>query len=331
MKTIKSIIISGMLLVVSGGIMTSCSDLLDLSPIDFYGSGSYWTTEAQVTGYMDGLHKHLRDVAEQHIFTFGELRGGIYRSGNASDGNALNYGSIILQNFDRNNTGVTGFGGHYGRLANINLFIDRVSKADYIDDAKKKFYLGQAYGLRAFIYFELYRIYGGVPLRLDVEVIDGVLDPNKLYMARATPKEVMTQIKKDLDLSMEHFGNVTAFDPYNRGKKVYWSKAATECLMGEVYLWTSKVTTGDNEANIADLAIAKQHLQSVIDNYGLSMMDNFSDVFEAKSHKGNNEIIFAIRYLEGEATNRNVNYTYMNQGEIDKGGFREDGTPWNDP
>lgn len=45
MKTIKSIIISGMLLVISGGIMTSCSDLLDLSPIDFYGSGSYWTTE----------------------------------------------------------------------------------------------------------------------------------------------------------------------------------------------------------------------------------------------------------------------------------------------
>lgn len=313
MKTIKSIIISGMLLVISGGIMTSCSDLLDLSPIDFYGSGSYWTTEAQVTGYMDGLHKHLRDVAEQHIFTFGELRGGIYKSGNASDGNALYYGSIILQNFDKNNTGVTGFGGHYGRLANINLFIDRVTKADYVDDAKKKFYLGQAYGLRAFIYFELYRIYGGVPLRLDVEVIDGVLDPNKLYMARATPKEVMTQIKKDLDLSMEYFGNVTAFDPYNRGKKVYWSKAATECLMGEVYLWTSKVTTGDNEANIADLAVAKQHLQSVIDNYGLSMMDNFSDVFEAKSHKGNNEIIFAIRYLEGEATNRNVNYTYMNQ------------------
>ena len=92
--------------------------------------------------------------------------------------------------------------------------------------------MGQAYGLRAFIYFELYRIYGGVPLRLDVEVIDGVLDPNKLYMARATPKQVMTQIKKDLDLSIEYFGNVTNFDPYNRGKKVYWSKAATECLMG---------------------------------------------------------------------------------------------------
>ncbi|MCS2220806.1 RagB/SusD family nutrient uptake outer membrane protein [Bacteroides fragilis] len=95
---------------------------------------------------MDGLHKHLRDVAEQHILPSESKRGGIYKSGNASDGNALYYGSIILQNFDKNNTGVTGFGGHYGRLANINLFIDRVTKADYVDDAKKKFYLGQAYG-----------------------------------------------------------------------------------------------------------------------------------------------------------------------------------------
>lgn len=331
MKNIKSIIISGVLLATSGLMTTSCSDLLDLSPIDYYGSGSYWTTEAQVTGYMDGIHKHIRDVAGQHIFTFGEMRGGIYKSGNASDGNALNGGSIILQNFDKDNTGVTNFGGHYGRLANLNLFIDRVSKADYVDEAKKRFYLGQAYGLRAFIYFELYRIYGGVPLRLDVEVIDGVLDPNKLYMARATPKQVMTQIKKDLDLSMEYFGNVTNFDPYNRGKKVYWSKAATECLMGEVYLWTSKVTTGDNEANIADLQIAKSHLENVANNYGLKLLDNFANVFEAKSHKGNDEIIFAIRYAEGEATNGNNNYVYMNQGEIDKAGYRADGSKWDDP
>lgn len=331
MKKIKTTIITGMLLAASGVMTTSCGDLLDLSPIDYYGSGSYWTTEAQVTGYMDGIHKHIRDVAEQHLFTFGEYRGGIYKSGNASDGNALSGGSIVLQNFDVNNTGVTNFGGHYGRLANINLFIDRVTKADYVGEEKKNFYLGQAYGLRAFIYFELYRIYGGVPLRLDVEVIDGTIDPEKLYMARSTPKEVMTQVKKDLDKSMEYFGNVTNFDPYGRGKKVYWSRAATECLMGEVYLWTSKVTTGDNPANTADLAVAKRHLESVMNNYGLRMLDNFADVFDAKTGKGNDEIIFAIRYAEGEATNGMNNYVYMSQGEIDKGGYRADGTKWNDP
>lgn len=141
-------------------------------------------------------------------------------------------------------------------------------------------------------------------------------------MARSTPKEVMTQIKKDLDTSMEYFGDVTSFDPYNRGnKKSYWSKAATECLMGEVYLWTSKVTTGDNPANPADLAVAKKHLESVANNYGLKMLSNFADVFDA-TNKGNSEVIFAIRYAEGEATNGVGNFTYVVQGEVDKKGYR---------
>lgn len=128
-------------------------------------------------------------------------------------------------------------------------------------------------------------------------------------MARSTPKEVMTQIKSDLNKSMEYFGNMNDFDPYKRGKKVYWSKAATECLMREVYLWTSKVTTGDDVANPADLTIAKTHLESVLNNYNLKMLDDFSQVFNAKN-KANDEIIFAIRFLEGEATNSNGTFTY---------------------
>ena len=34
---------------------TSCGDLLDLAPIDNYGSGNFWKTEAQVSAYVDGL------------------------------------------------------------------------------------------------------------------------------------------------------------------------------------------------------------------------------------------------------------------------------------
>ena len=100
--------------------------------------------------------------------------------------------------------------------------------------------------------------------------------------------------------------------------------------MGDVYLWTSKVTTGDNPANPADLAVAKKHLESVANNYGLKMLSNFADVFDA-TNKGNSEVIFAIRYAEGEATNGVGNFTYVVQGEVDKKGYRADGTSWNDP
>ena len=176
------------------------------------------------------------------------------------------YGDLKLQNFDEDHTGgIKNFGDIFGRLTNINLFIARVTEATYMDEAKKGYYLGQAYGLRAFYFFDLYRTYGGVPLRLTAEVVEGIIDPNVLYMARATPKEVMDQIKKHLNESMKYFGDNNSFDPYGRGNlKGYWSKAATECLMGEVYLWISKVTTDDDIANETNLTIAKTHLQNVI-------------------------------------------------------------------
>lgn len=330
MKTIKSFFIGGVLLASVGLGGTSCSDLLDLKPQDWYGSESYWQSETHVSSYVDGLHKHLRDAAFQHTITFGELRGGHYRDGVSCDGMTISGGTIRLQNLNMDNTGVSKFGDIYGRITNCNLLIARAPQVD-MDETKRNYYLGIAHGLRAFYYFDLYRVYGGVPLRLGVEVIDGELDPTKLYLERAKPSAVMAQIKEDLKMSLEYFGSMNQFDPYGHGAKAYWSKAATECLAAEVYLWNAKVTIGDNAAAPGDLNTAKQHLTNVMNNYGLSLQKKFMSVFDAKN-KANSEIIFAIRYAEGEATNSNGSYTYsLATGQTQASSLREDGTPWNDP
>lgn len=328
MKKVKYTLLHILLLAATGGIWSSCADNLNLAPIDYYGSGSYWKTEAHVIGYMDGIHKHLRDAAFQHTFLWGEARGGnLIPSGTSADGMGMLYGDIKLQNFDEEHTGgIRNFGDIFGRLTNINLFIARVTAATYMDEAKKEYYLGQAYGLRAFYYFDLYRTYGGVPLRLTADVVEGIIDPNLLYMERAEPQEVMAQIKKDLNSSLEYFGNNDSFDPNGRGnKKAYWSKAATECLIGEVYLWTSKVTTGGDAANESNLSTAKTHLLNVVNNYGLGMMNNFADVFESKNNKGNKEVIFAVRYMEGEVINSNNIFTYAMATGSTKDRYKENG------
>lgn len=329
MKKFNSIISSGTVLLAAGVLATSCS--LDLAPIDYYGSNSYWKTEAHVAGYVDGLHKHLRDATFQHTTTFGELRGGQYNVGTSCDGFAVSNGDILLQNFDKDHTGVTGFGNTYGRITNCNLLIARTTDATYLNEDAKNYYLAIAYGLRAFYYFDLYRIYGGVPIRTDVAVIDGELNPMKLYKERAKPSEVMAQIKSDVEKSIALFGNQNGFDPYGRGYKCYWSKAASECLAAEVYLWNAKVTTGDQQADASDLAKAKGYLESVMNNYGLVLQDDFASVFDA-NNKGNAEIIFAVRYAEGEATNGNGSWTYScTTGSTERLSYRKDGTPWNDP
>ncbi|NLX80480.1 MAG: RagB/SusD family nutrient uptake outer membrane protein [Proteiniphilum sp.] len=330
MKKIKNTIVYGMF-IASLALMTSCSDWLELSPIDNFGSGSYWKTEAHAKGYIDGMHKHLRDAAWQHTIVFGELRGGTHISGTSSDGSSVWYGSVINQNFDAQNTGVGKFGDLFGRITNTNLFIARVTDADYVEEAKRDYYLGIAHGLRAFYYYDLYRVYGGVPLRLGVEVIDGELDPKELYLPRAEASEVMTQIKKDIDVSLSYFGSVNDFNPYGMGKKVYWSKAATEALAADVYLWNAKVSTGDNNANPADLSVSKKHLNSLLDNYGLKLQSSFSRVHDA-TNKANDEIIFAVRYMEGEATNGFNEYIYnTSAGLTNKNAYLEDGTLFDDP
>lgn len=61
----------------------------------------------------------------------------------------------------------------------------------YLFDEMKNFYLGEVYGLCVFYYFDLYCIYGGVFLCLMVDVVEGVIDFNKLYMVCLIFKEVM--------------------------------------------------------------------------------------------------------------------------------------------
>ena len=56
MRNLKFIHI--MVLNIAAIVATSCGDMLDLAPIDNYGSTSYWKTESQVSAYIDGLHKH---------------------------------------------------------------------------------------------------------------------------------------------------------------------------------------------------------------------------------------------------------------------------------
>lgn len=314
MKNFKFYITAGLIASAAVG-FTACNDNLDLGPIDFSASGNYWKNVAHFEQYIDGMHKDCREEAWNHTIIFGEMRSSAYLAaleGVSGDGMTMSYAALAMQNMDEGTPVVTNFGQYYGRIANVNNFIYNIEKSDvFKTDAeieKKKYMTAVAYGLRAFYYYDLYRVYGGVPLRITPDVIAGELDPNKLYMARADQKEVLAQIKNDLKVSLDNFGDKGAFDYLGRSggnhKKAWWSKAATECLAADVYLWSAKV-----DGNTSDLATAKQYLKNVEANYSLGLESNFADVFST-SNKGNKEVIFSIFYNEGEATNSNGSYTY---------------------
>lgn len=263
----------------------SCQDTLDLSPIDYFGDGNYWKNESQVSNFMVGIHKQLRDY-QFMLVRLGEMRSGNYSNIDRQN-TSLNELPIIEQRIDENSTGVGSWAGFYGPILQVNLFIQKVEAIDFLPANKKGYYLGQAYGLRAFYYFHLLRTYGGVPLWLEPEVLLGNTDPVKLRKARSTEAEILASIKSDLEKSVANFGN--AASPADKSQ---WSPRATLMLKGEVYLWSAKVY-----GTTADLAEAKNALNAIS---GTSLAKNFADVF-AYDKKNNSEVIFALRYQVGEA------------------------------
>ena len=324
MKTINKVLTLAIVAVAA----SSCS--LDLGPIDYYGSQNYWQSEANVIAYVDGLQKHLRDHYFDHVYVMGEIRSGIYVDGTAYDGMTTSYGTERLQNLTQTSAGFSNFDNIYGRITNCNLLIAR-AKDTQMDANKKNYCLAIAHGLRALYYFDIYRVWGSGPLRLGVEVIDGELDPVVLQKERAMPSEIMAQIKADLKESIELFGDQKGFDVLERGYKCYWNKAATLCLAAEVYMWNAKVACGDQQAIPVDMDTAIDYLRQVEEQYNLSMLEDFRDVF-SHQNKANSEVIFAIRFVEGESNNALGNWTYSTvTGQAQQSGYRVDGSPWNDP
>ncbi|NLU90478.1 RagB/SusD family nutrient uptake outer membrane protein [Chitinophaga sp. Ak27] len=272
----------------------SCKKSLELSPEDSFGSNSFWQNEAQVGGFMQGMHTQFR--ANQFQF----LRLGEFRGGSLSTTEifpvSLNEVPLIEQNLEEISAGVGNWAGFYTNILQLNLFIKKTEAASFLTGAQRGYFLGQAYAMRAYYYFQLLRTYGGVPLRLEPEVIDGTTDQVALRKARATEGEVLAAIKSDINQAITKFGaSATA----NKGQ---WNPMAALMLKGEIYLWSAKVYN-----NNADLAIAKTALNAIT---GFSLCPNFADVF-SYTKKKNSEIILAMSFQSTEAEMSGVNlFTY---------------------
>ena len=289
--------------------MASC-DSLNLSPEDFAAAGNYWQNAEQVGTYMNGLHSTLRSDYSSPL-NLGELRGGTMREGTSSINTSLNSSSIIRNDLRTTSTGVSNWNGYYATILQVNHFIDEVSNnCAFLSEAQRNAYLGQAYGMRAYYYFMLYKTFGGVPLEKDIKVMEGSIDAVALYMERSSAEDVLNSIKEDINASENAFKSASA--SFN---KYYWSKYATLFLKAQIYMWSAKVTTNDDKqahtaTGTADLQVAKQALNEIISSGQFSLMENFADIFDYSKKSKNTEAILAMYFDRTETTNWGSSFVY---------------------
>jgi hypothetical protein len=172
----------------------------------------------------------------------------------------------------------------YTTINRANTVIDEVSKMD-IDETKKQAYIGEAKFLRALSYFNLVRLFGGVPLK-----IRATTNLDEAYAGRATVEEIYALIVQDLKDA--EAGLPPVREASQRGRV---TQCAAMTLLGKVYLTMAGYPMKQSDK----LGLAVEKLQYVIDHkaeFGVDLLPNYADVFDVAKEAANFEAIFAIQF-----------------------------------
>ena len=151
-----------------------------------------------------------------------------------------------------------------------NLILDRIDEANF-DATLKKQYKGEALFIRALTYFNMYRLWGGIPMTNKVVTV-----AEALKIGRSSDQQVYDFLVGDLNQVINESMLPSSY------------ASADMALLGKIYLTFHKWTE------------ARNVLSQLIGKY--SLMTTPDRVFDV-NNKMNDEIIFAVRFnkdVEGE-------------------------------
>jgi len=238
----------------------------------------------------NGVYASFRGY-QSTLVSLGEMRSDLWADGLFTESEDTGLKQYWSHNISAANVPATNWSGFYSLIDRINTVIKLFPQAP-LDDAKRKVYLAEMHGLRAYVYFTLLKTWGGVPIT--TEPVTSVGSLTDLYKARSTPQEVMQLIKSDIEQSLTLFGGSNTLT----AKRVYWNRPATLTLKGDVFLWSGTHMGGGN----TDFTVAKTALEEIKALSTLGLQATYADVFDPTKEANNREIIFAMSFEKNEAT-----------------------------
>jgi starch-binding outer membrane protein, SusD/RagB family len=300
-------------------LMSSCKkELAEVKPQDAISKDQIVTDPNAALTLYTGMYGLFRSY-NSTFFQLGEMRSEIWTDGlftESSDGG--------LQNLNRHNISALNvpFGnwaGFYNLIYNLNNVITLFPQTP-LTQANKDRMMAEAYGLRAYVYYTMLKTWGAVPLT--TEPVQTINNAAETYKARTPADSVMIQVKSDIEKSLQLFGSSNVIPT---AKRVYWNRVATLVLKGDVYLWSGTNMGGGN----TDFTTAKTALQEVRNLQGatLDLDANYADIFDPAKKDNNKEIIFAINYETGQASQGSFGSFQVNSIQATTLSFAQAPTP----
>lgn len=257
----------------------SCSDLLDKTVYGVTDSDNFYKTEKEIQEALNECYYQTKSLYKTIVYlgdvtTDDALKGG---SSDTDDSECFK-----LQNFlvtADNQYAQARWQSFYTIINRCNIVIEKAPAATGNPETLERF-VDEAKFLRAWSYYMLVSVYGGVPL------VTTTLASEEYYIPRSTQEEVFAQIITDLR-------DATALpkrSEYDAGSLGRITSGAAWALMGKVYLFQNKYVE------------AEEALKQVVESGEYELHKEFYSNFNYADKNGV-ESIFEIQYKSGNGSN----------------------------
>lgn len=294
----------------------SCSDFLNEPIRGRQDLDNYYTAEdeckQQITGcyqalFFDDWWQIQKFYVCGDMCTDDEWMGnttqdpGEYRDVAHYTGNTINAGNCC-QNFWQY---------RYKGILRCNIAIQRIADVNFNDVALRARYIAEAKALRAFMYLDLVKNFGGVPLVLGLKMPSEVKG-----ITRATKEATYAQIEKDL---LEAISDLPKRAEYASADLGRITSGAAKGLLAKAYLYQGKYQ--EAEPLLQDLC-KRGSFGGQTPEYKL--LANFADVW-SMNHNNSEESLFEVQ------TNSNLTYNLGERISVVTGSRDDSGWSWGLP
>lgn len=258
-------LLSGLLII---SMCLSCSDILDKKDLSAVTDVQVWNDPLYATAYLNKLCKDNLPEWEADVAS---------NSDEAEGESDLVYGELTINSIDT---------WHYEQIRKINLLFENIEGGS-IDEDIKTVLKGQAAVLRAWRYFQLVRLYGGVPMILTPQKLT-----DNLYVSRNKTSECIDLIIKDLD-------NAIAGLPWNwtGNDEGRITKAAALALKGRVLLYyaSPQFNPEKNKDRWEAAYTVNKYTKGELEKNGYGLYEDYENIWFNEMNK---EALFVQRYQE---------------------------------
>lgn len=271
--------ITGLLWLTGVVCLSSCSKKLDENVYSQVAVDQFYKTEEQAQLALNAVYNQLWNdpYRDAQVITLGDVTAGTLIGGGSANGSGDRSGlSNEWSTYTWTSDAIeltTAWNNFFTAINWANTLTDKLEVAPIAAASKAKI-AGQAKFLRAHFYFNLVRMFGGVPISTH-----GTSDLSEAYKSRNTAEEVYTQIITDLTQAQI---DLSPFNPGDQALGKATSASAT-ALLARVYLQQRNWQKAAEEA------------KKVIDLNYFRLMPDFENIVNPDFQNGK-ENLFSIQH-----------------------------------